>query len=87
MPVQSVDVRDGDPTVQVTGEHRGTVTVTFTDGRVVDRSLRAPNADAWADLIANIAAKVQQQQSEADANDAVEQDQEIVTPNKEASAI
>ena len=85
MPVQSVDVRDGDPTVQVTGEHRGTVTVTFTDGRVVDRSIRAPDADAWADKIANISALVQTQQSEADANDAVENDIEILNPHKEAS--
>ena len=45
MPVQSVDVRDGDPTIQASGEHRGTVTVTFADGRVRDISVRAPDTE------------------------------------------
>ncbi len=84
MPVQSVDVRDGDPTIQVTGEHRGTVTVTFTDGRVRDVSVRAPDADAWADKIANISAKAQSDQEDQDAAEAVEQDIEILNPHKEA---
>lgn len=85
MPAISVDVRDGDPTIQASGEHRGTVAVTFDDGRVIERNVRAPNADAWADLIANILTRVQEQVQEADAQEAVENDVEILNPYKEAS--
>ena len=85
MPAVSVDVKDGDPSVQASGEHRGQVAVTFDDGRVVTKNLRTPDADTWADLIANIMARVQDEVSENDAYEAVEQDVEILNGYKEAS--
>jgi hypothetical protein len=85
MPAVSVDVRDGDPTVEASGEHRGRVSVTFSDGRVIERNLRAPDADAWADRIANIQSTVQQEVEDQDANEAAETDVEILQPYKEAS--
>jgi len=85
MPAISADVRDGDPTVQASGEHRGLVAVTFSDGRVIERNVRAPDADAWADLIANIQSRIEQDVSEADAAEAAAQDVEIINPYREAS--
>ena len=85
MPVQSVDVRDGDPTIQADGQHRGLVVVTFTDGRIVERFVNAADADEWADKIANISARVQEEQSQQDAEEAVENDEEILADYKEAT--
>jgi len=85
MPAINVDVREGDPTVQASGEHRGLVAVTFSDGRVIERNVRAPTADAWADLIANIQSRVQEEIETADAVEAAAQDVEIINPYREAS--
>jgi len=84
MPIVSIDVRDGDPTIQASGEHRGTVTATFADGRIVERNLRAPDADAWNDKIAAISAEIQAQQEVSDADSGVSPDAEVVA-NGEAS--
>jgi len=85
VPAISVAVRDGDPTVQASGEHRGMVSVTFSDGRVIERSVRAPSADAWADRIANIQSRVEEDIASSDAEEAVREDAEILEPYKEAS--
>lgn len=78
MPITSIDVRDGDPTIQATGEHRGTVECTFADGRIVQRNLRAPDANAWQDKVANIGAEVQDQMELQDADAGVDPDEEVV---------
>ena len=78
MPIVSIDVRDGDPTIQANGQHRGTVAATFADGRIVERSLRAADADAWNDLIAGISAEIQAKQEVQDAEAGVSSDDEIV---------
>lgn len=83
MPVLSVDVRAGDPTVQASGQHRGTVDVTFDDGRVITLNLRAPDLDSWNDAVANAGAQAQAQMERRDAEEAVG-DQDIAA-NKEAS--
>ena len=70
MPVQTVDVRDGDPTIQASGQHRGTVDVTFDDGRIITLHLRAPDLDGWNDAVAAAGATAQAQMEERDANDA-----------------
>ena len=77
MPIVSIDVRDGDPTIQASGQHRGTVMATFADGRIIERNLRAPDADAWQDLIAGISAKIQAQAEEQDAENSVDPGTEV----------
>lgn len=84
MPIISIDVRDGDPTIQASGEHRGSVAATFSDGRIVERNLRAADANAWNDLIAGISAKIEADQQKRDAEDAVDSESEV-SANKEAS--
>lgn len=84
MPIISIDVRDGDPTVQASGQHRGTVAATFSDGRIVERNIRAADLDAWNDKVAAISAEIQTQMEKRDAEDAVQTDTEVGA-NKEAS--
>lgn len=67
MPVERVFLNDGDPVVQASGEYRGTVNVEFTSGRVVQKNLRAPDEDAWSELILGIEAKTLQEVQEEDA--------------------
>lgn len=84
MPVVSIDVRDGDPTVQASGEHRGVIQATFADGRIKERQFRAPGADAWNDLVANVQAEFEARQQADDSVDGVSADVEV-TANGEAS--
>ena len=84
MPITSIDVRDGDPTIQASGQHRGTVTATFDDGRIVSRNLRAEDANAWNDLIASIGIEIQAQQEKQDAVNSVDPDAEVAA-SQEAS--
>ena len=84
MPVSSVDVRDGDPTVQASGQHRGTITATFSDGRILERNLRAADADGWADAVANAGLEAQSQMENRDAEAAVTPDADVVA-NLEAN--
>jgi len=84
MPVQSIDVRDGDPTQQASGEYRGTVDATMTDGRLITKNLRAPTLDAWNDKIANVQDEIEAQVSQRDAEDGISPDDEI-TANGDAS--
>lgn len=84
MPITSIDVRDGDPTIQASGEHRGTVTATFADGRTVEKSIRAADANAWMDKLAAISSEIQAQVELSDAEQAVDPEGEV-TGNGEAS--
>ena len=83
MAVSSVDVRSGDPSVQASGQYRGTVDVLFDDGRVITLNLRAPDLDAWNDAVANAGAQAQEMMESRDAQEAVG-DTDIAA-NKEAS--
>jgi hypothetical protein len=47
MPAIGQQTRPGDPTVQVSGQHRGTVDVTFDDGRIVTMNYRAVDLADW----------------------------------------
>ena len=84
MPITSVDVRDGDPTVQASGQHRGTVTGTFDDGRILERNLRTPDSDTWNDKVAAQSAEMQVIMEERDAQAAVDPDAPVAA-DKEAS--
>ena len=84
MPILSIDVRDGDPTVQASGQHRGTVTGTFDDGRIMERSIRAADLDAWNDKVAAMTLEMQAQMENRDAEDAVDPEAPV-NANKEAS--
>jgi len=84
MPVQSVDVRDGDPTIQASGQYRGTVDVTMTDGRVFTLNIRAASQDEWNDRVTAAAATIQAQVERRDAAEAVDPEQEVAA-SKEAS--
>jgi len=77
MPIVSIDVRDGDPTVQSSGQHRGTVSATFTDGRIEERNVRAANLDEWNDKIAAISDLIQEQVEKQDAEDSVDPETEV----------
>ena len=85
MPIQSAELRPGDPTVEVTGEYRGVLDVTFTDGRVKTVSLRAPDEDEWSAKMLTIQAQVQAQMSRQDAQEAADVGGEILGAYKEAS--
>jgi len=84
MPITSVDVRDGDPTIQASGQHRGTVTGTFDDGRILERNLRTPDSDTWNDKVAAQSAEMQATMEKRDAEDAVTPDEDVAA-NKEAT--
>ena len=52
MPVDTQTVRDGDPTIQMNGEYRGTVTYTYTDtSDILEKTLRANGLDSWNALL------------------------------------
>lgn len=76
MPIVDTNVTDG-PNVQADGQHRGTVEFIFGDGRVVTRNVRAPDANAWANLLADLPAEVEASQQLSDADEAVENDAEV----------
>lgn len=84
MPIVSIDVRDGDPTVQASGQHRGTVTGTFDDGRIMERNIRAADLDGWNDKVAAMSGEMQAQMEAADAEAAVSPS-EPVAASEEAS--
>jgi len=84
MPVQSVDVRSGDPTIQTSGQYRGTVDVTMTDGRVFTLNIRAADQDEWNDRVAAAGATIQAQVERRDADEAVDPEQDVAA-SKEAS--
>jgi len=85
MAVQTADVREGDPTVQEnTGQHRGTVDVTFTDGRVLSINIRAADQDEWNDKVAAVQAEAQARMTQSDAEAAVNPDAEVQA-DKEAT--
>ena len=86
MPIVSIDVRDGDPTVQVSGQHRGTVTATFADGRVVNRNLRAAGADDWLAQLAGVSTLIQAETEQRDAQSAVNLDTEIAAKGEASEA-
>lgn len=84
MPVQTSDVRAGDPSVQASGHYRGTVDVTLTDGRVYALRINAADLDEWNDKVAAAGSTVEALFQESDAAAAVSADGEVVS-NKEAS--
>jgi hypothetical protein len=84
MPITSIDVRDGDPTVQASGQHRGTVAATFDDGRLTEKNIRASDIDDWNDKVAAASGEMQAQMESSDAHAAVDPDSDV-TANKEAS--
>lgn len=83
MPITNTDVVDG-PGVQASGEHRGVLEFTFSDGRVIRRTVSAPDAAAWSNLIVDMSAEVEAQVALSDAQEGISPDQEIAA-NKEAS--
>lgn len=84
MGVESSDVRAGDPTIQASGQYRGTVDVTMDDGRVYALNIRASDQDDWNDQVAAAESVVQARFEELDAEAAVTPDADI-TANGEAS--
>jgi hypothetical protein len=84
MPIVSIDVRDGDPTIQTSGQHRGTIAATFDDGRIVERNIRAADADEWNDLVASIGIEMQAKQEQQDAANSVDPESEVAA-SQEAS--
>jgi hypothetical protein len=86
MPIITpVEVRAGDPTVQASGQHRGTVTGTqSTDARIVERSIRAADLSGWDAKVAAMPAEMQVQMEAQDAAQAVTPDEDVAA-NNEAS--
>jgi hypothetical protein len=83
MPVSGSDVRTGDPTIQASGQYRGTVDVYFDDGRQEPVNIRAADQDAWNDAVAAAESVAQARMEERDANEVV--GDHDVAANKEAT--
>jgi hypothetical protein len=81
MPITDIS---GEPTVQASGQHRGTITVTFDDGRIVNRNMRAPDRAGWDARIAAIGDEIQAKVEASDARRAVSPTEDIAA-NDEAS--
>lgn len=77
MSVVSTTVRHGDPTIQVSGERRGSVQVVFTDGRAVDRNYRTADEPSWDAAVASASAQAQEDMAWGDAQDAADKDVDI----------
>lgn len=76
MPIIDQTVADG-PTIHNDGSRRGTIDFTFDDGRVVRRTVRAPDATAWANLLIDLPSKVEAQMAQRDAESAAQTDDEV----------
>lgn len=77
MPIVSQDVVDG-PNIQADGERReGVIEFVFASGRVVRRSVNAPDALSWANLLIDLPAIVESAEAENDAETASDSDEEI----------
>lgn len=85
MPITNTYLNAGDPTIEVTGEYRGTVNFEFDDGRIVTRNLRASDEDAWSALMLRIGDEVEAKQQEQDAEEAAETDVEVLNRYKQSS--
>lgn len=77
MPVSETTVPPGEPTVQATGEHRGTVTYIFDDARTLAKALKAPDRTAWDDQITAIVPDVEAEMAARDAQGAVDSAAEV----------
>lgn len=77
MPIIRQDVIDG-PSIQSSGERRGTIEFEFDDGRIIRREVRAPDATSWADLLIDLPADVEQTVQLQDAKVASEGDAEVI---------
>lgn len=82
MPITNTEIVDV-VSVQPDGSRRGTVDLTFADGRVFRRHLRAADAARWANLLLDIVAEQEAKVAQDDADEASETDNEIA-PVKEA---
>jgi hypothetical protein len=79
-----IEVRAGDPTVQVSGQHRGTIKGTFDDGRIVERNIRGADLAGWDAKVAAAPAEMEEQMMVADAGAAVSPDEDVA-PSGEAT--
>lgn len=76
MPIVSSEVVDG-PNIQADGSRRGTIEFILDDGRVITRTVRAPDAIAWANLLIDLPAEVELKVQQDDADEASNTDDEI----------
>jgi len=83
MPITQTDIIDG-PNAQNDGSRRGTIRLTFADGRVFERRINAIDATEWANKLLDIVAEQEEKVAEDDATEASQEDVEIVAV-KEAS--
>ena len=83
MPIVDANVIDG-PNIQNDGSRRGTVQLTFADGRVFQRRLTAVDATAWANLLLDIVSEQEEKVAQDDADEESNNDNEIEAV-KEAS--
>ena len=81
MPIISSEVVDG-PNIQADESRRGTIVFTLDDGRIIRRTVRAPDATVWANLLINLPAEVEEKVQIDDAEDASEIDSEITAVNQ-----
>jgi len=82
MPVQTTEVRPGDPTVQASGQHRGTVKYTFTDAREFEVNLRTPDLTSWDAKLISYVAVIEEQVRKRDA-EAAGQDPDEPLPDSD----
>jgi hypothetical protein len=85
MPIVKIYLNEGDPTIQAHGEYRGVLNAEFDDGRIITKHLSAPDEDAWSAKILQIENSVELEVQRADAEEAAENDVEILSPYRQAS--
>lgn len=83
MPITQTDIIDG-PNPQRGGAQRGTIRLTFDDGRAFERRINAIDAIEWSSKVLNIVAEQEAKVALDGAKEASKEDAEIATV-KEAS--
>jgi len=86
VPITSTEVRAGDPTVQASGQHRGTIKSTFDDARIMERNLRAADLAGWDAKVAAAPAEMQAQMKARDAEAAVSPDEDVAESDEASIA-
>lgn len=83
MPITNTEIVDG-PNIQNDDSRRGTVELTFADGRVFRRRITAINATDWANKLLDIVSEQEAKVAQDDAREESQNDNEIAAV-KEAS--
>ena len=77
MPFISYEVRQGDPSIQPNGEHRGSVDAVFDDGTPASQQVRSKDAAGWDAAVASAGPLMENAKTRDDAYEAVDPDDPV----------